>query len=177
MPIWELGSYDTETFLFLSLGLPTFVTPNYHIRPPATLFKKACEKVLNPWPSHLNEAIFDPPAEPLIEEHHGGHTENCPAKLCPSSGPQNPEISSNGCCFGLTRLLSGKKSACQCRRCRSCSFHPWVRKSPWSRKRQTHSSILAWRIPWTEGCIKLDTTEHADACTHSLACTNSKYLG
>ena len=69
-----------------------------------------------------------------------------------------------------------KKSACQCRRCRSCSFHPWVRKSPWSRKRQTHSSILAWRIPWTEGCIKLDTTEHADACTHSLACTNSKYL-
>ena len=110
MPIWELGSYDTESFLFLSLGLPTFVTPNYHIRPPATLFKKACEKVLNPWLSHLNEAIFDPTAEPLIEEHHGGHTENCPAKLCPSSGPQNPEISSNGCCFGLTRLLSGKKN-------------------------------------------------------------------
>ena len=25
---------------------------------------------------------------------------------------------------------------------------PWVRKIPW--RRATHSSILAWRIPWTE---------------------------
>ena len=28
-------------------------------------------------------------------------------------------------------------------------FDPWVRKMPWRRKWQ-HSSILAWRIPWTE---------------------------
>ena len=68
------------------------VAPNYHARPPTTLFKKACKKVLNPQLSHLNEAIFDPPAEPLTEEHHGGHIQNCPAKLCPSFGPQNPEI-------------------------------------------------------------------------------------
>ena len=26
---------------------------------------------------------------------------------------------------------------------------PWVGKIPW--RRATHSSILAWRIPWTEG--------------------------
>jgi len=30
------------------------------------------------------------------------------------------------------------------------SFNPWVRKIPWNRKKQPNSSILAWRIPWTE---------------------------
>ena len=34
---------------------------------------------------------------------------------------------------GLPRWLSGKESACQCRR---CGFHPWVRKIPWRRKWQ-----------------------------------------
>ena len=38
----------------------------------------------------------------------------------------------------------------QCRRCRRCRFDPWVRKIPWGRKQQTHFSILAWEIPWTE---------------------------
>ena len=28
-------------------------------------------------------------------------------------------------------------------------FDPWVGKIPWRRAR-THSSVLAWRIPWTE---------------------------
>ena len=68
---------------------------------------------------------------------------------------------------GLPCWLSGKEPACQCRRCR---FNPWVRKIPWRRKWQplqcsclestmdggawwangNHSSILAWRVPWTE---------------------------
>ena len=30
-------------------------------------------------------------------------------------------------------------------------FDPWVRKIPWRRAWKTHSSILAWRIPWTGG--------------------------
>ena len=30
------------------------------------------------------------------------------------------------------------------------SFDPWVRKIPWRREWQTHSTILAWSIPWTE---------------------------
>ena len=34
------------------------------------------------------------------------------------------------------------------RRCKRHSFNPWVRKIPW--RRAWHSSILAWRIPWTE---------------------------
>ena len=34
---------------------------------------------------------------------------------------------------GLSWLLSGKESACQCRR---CEFNPWVGKIPWKRKWQ-----------------------------------------
>ena len=31
-----------------------------------------------------------------------------------------------------------------------CRFNLWVRKIPWRKKMTTPSSILAWRIPWTE---------------------------
>ena len=34
---------------------------------------------------------------------------------------------------GFPGGTSGKESTCQCKR---CSFNPWVRKIPWSRKRQ-----------------------------------------
>ena len=59
---------------------------------------------------------------------------------------------------------------------RRCWFDLWVRKIPWWRKLATHSTILAWEIPWTEkpGTLQstavyrlsrahkeLDTTEHA----------------
>ena len=37
-----------------------------------------------------------------------------------------------------------------CLPCRRPHFHRWVRKVPWRRETATHSSILAWRIPWTE---------------------------
>ena len=57
------------------------------------------------------------------------------------------------------RWLNGKESACQCRRPR---FHPLEEGMA------THSSILAWKIPWTEepgGLQSMgsqrDTTEHA----------------
>ena len=29
-------------------------------------------------------------------------------------------------------------------------FSPWVGKMPWKREWLIYSSILAWRIPWTE---------------------------
>ena len=48
------------------------------------------------------------------------------------------------------RWLSGKESSCQCQSHRRLRFNPWVRKIPWRRKWLTHSSILAWKIPWTE---------------------------
>ena len=52
--------------------------------------------------------------------------------------------------LGLPRWLSGKKCACQCRRHRRCRFDSWARKVPWRREMATHSSVSAWRIPWTE---------------------------
>ena len=48
---------------------------------------------------------------------------------------------------------NGKELTCQCRRCRRCQrrgFDPWIRKIPLEEEMATHSSILAWRIPWTE---------------------------
>ena len=41
----------------------------------------------------------------------------------------------------------GQEPTCQCGR---LGFDPWVRKVPCRRKTSTHSSIPAWRIPWTE---------------------------
>ena len=43
------------------------------------------------------------------------------------------------CDLGLTWWLSGKSSACQCRR---CIFDPWVEKIPWRRKWQLTSVLL-----------------------------------
>ena len=45
----------------------------------------------------------------------------------------------------------------------------------------THSSILAWKIPWTEKPGRLqsmasqrwDTTDHVHACAHTWACTHT----
>ena len=63
----------------------------------------------------------------------------------------------------LQRWLSGKESACQCKRLR---FDPRVRKIPPEKGLAPQSSILAWEIPWTEAagglqsldCEELDTT-------------------
>ena len=40
----------------------------------------------------------------------------------------------------------------------------WAGEDPLEKEMATHSSILAWKIPWTEGCSpqgvkELDTTE------------------
>ena len=48
---------------------------------------------------------------------------------------------------GLPWCLSSKESAFQSR---SQRFKPWVRKIPWEKEMETHSSILAWEIAWTE---------------------------
>ena len=46
---------------------------------------------------------------------------------------------------GFPGATGGKEPACQRRRCKGLGFNHWVRKIM-----ATHSSILAWRIPWTE---------------------------
>ena len=42
------------------------------------------------------------------------------------------------------------KNTYQFRRCKRSGFSSWVRKNPLEEKMETHSSILAWRIPWTQ---------------------------
>ena len=51
--------------------------------------------------------------------------------------------------WGFPGGVSGKEPTYQCKRHKRCRFDPWVRKIPW-RRHGNHSSILAWRIPWTE---------------------------
>ena len=44
----------------------------------------------------------------------------------------------------------GKGPASQCRRLKTCGSNPWIRKDLLEQGTTTHSSILAWRISWTE---------------------------
>ena len=52
-----------------------------------------------------------------------------------------------------------EESACQCRRCKRHRFNPWVGKIPLKKEIATHSSILAWKISWTEEPGQLLFTE------------------
>jgi len=45
---------------------------------------------------------------------------------------------------------SSKELTCQCRRLNRCGLNHWMGKITWRRAQATHSSILAWRIPWAE---------------------------
>ena len=46
--------------------------------------------------------------------------------------------------------FSSKDPACQCRRPKRHRSDPWVKKNPLEEGMATFSSILAWRISWTE---------------------------
>ena len=75
------------------------------------------------------------------------------------------------------------QSACQCRRHKRFWFNPWVRKIPWSKwqflleEMAIHSSILVWKIPWTDKPGGLQSMESqrvghdwATEHTHSNRC-------
>ena len=49
--------------------------------------------------------------------------------------------------LGLPWWLRGQRICLQCRR---HGFDPWVGKISQRKEMATHSSLLAWRIPWTE---------------------------
>ena len=50
--------------------------------------------------------------------------------------------------MGFPGGASGKEPACQCRRRKRVLSLGW--EDPLEKEMATHSSILAWRIPWTE---------------------------
>ena len=96
----------------------------------------------------------------------------CVTAACPCS-PLSPCVPAQRCCapnlpfvsfggsppWGIHTLYLvhvgfpggaiGKEPACQCRRRKRCGFYPGLGRSPGGGM-ATHSSILAWRIPWTE---------------------------
>ena len=50
----------------------------------------------------------------------------------------------------LNNSNSDKELACQCRRHKVMRVPPLGREDPLKEGMATHSSVLAWRIPWTE---------------------------
>ena len=54
---------------------------------------------------------------------------------------------------------SGKESACQCRKIlqEEMQVQSLSRRDPLEKEMATHSSILPWRIPWTEGPGRLQS--------------------
>ena len=52
--------------------------------------------------------------------------------------------------LGFPGGTSGKEPTCQCTRFGRYRFDPWVGGNPLEEGMATHSSILAWRISWTE---------------------------
>ena len=58
--------------------------------------------------------------------------------------------------LGFPGGSAGKESTCNA----GAGFNPWVRKIPWRRERLPHSSIPAWRIPWTIQSVELQRVGH-----------------
>ena len=52
--------------------------------------------------------------------------------------------------YGHLRDPGGSEGKKICLQCRRLGFDPWVGKIPWRREYWIHSSILAWKILWTE---------------------------
>ena len=59
----------------------------------------------------------------------------------------------------------GKEPACQCRRRKRWGFNPWIRKIPWNTGMETHSNILAWRIPMERGAWQATVQSVAESDT------------
>ena len=73
------------------------------------------------------------------------------------------------------RWLSGKESACQCRRRKRHRFDPWVGKIPSSRKWQPTPIFLPGKIPWTEEPDKstvhrVTKSQNVLECKHAYKC-------
>ena len=75
-------------------------------------------------------------------------------------------------CHRLTALLiwwlTVKELNCQCRVGKRHGINPWVRKIPLEAEIATYSSILAWRIPWTEDPGRLQSMG-SQRVRHNLA--------
>ena len=78
---------------------------------------------------------------------------------------------------GFAGRLSGKESACQCRRCRRLGFYPWVRKIPQRMKWQPTPVSLPEKFPGQRSLAGYSLWGHKEsdmtsdwACTHIVKC-------
>ena len=60
-----------------------------------------------------------------------------------------------GMIFPVNGGTSGKEPTFQCKRCKRRGFHSW--EDPLEEGMATHSSVLTWRIPWTEEPSRLQS--------------------
>ena len=63
---------------------------------------------------------------------------------------------------------SGKEPACQCRRHKRHGFRPWGWKDSLEKQIETHSSIHAWKIPWTDKPGKLQSMVSQESDTAEM---------
>ena len=59
---------------------------------------------------------------------------------------------------GFPGGVRGEEPACQCRRPSERQFQSLYWENPLGKETATHSSILAWRIPWTEEPGRIQST-------------------
>ena len=73
---------------------------------------------------------------------------------------------------GFQGGASGKEPSGQCRRHNRFRFNPWVREDPLEEEMATHSSYLAWEIPWTEepGGLQSVVSKRIGHNCRNLAC-------
>ena len=74
---------------------------------------------------------------------------------------------SKWCTMGLQVALVVKNLPANPGDISGSGFHPWVGKIPWRRKWQPNSSILAWRVPWTEEPGGLQSLGSQRGVTHA----------
>ena len=62
-------------------------------------------------------------------------------------------------------LVAKDPPANQCRRCKRWGFDPWAAEIPLEKELATHSSILSWRILWSEEPGGLQSIGHKESDT------------
>ena len=82
---------------------------------------------------------------------------------------------------GLPSWLSGKESACQCRRRRRRGLDPWVEKIPWRRKWQPTPVFLpgescAPRNLWAAGCGFAKDSDSTEQLNNNNSCPVISYF-
>ena len=58
----------------------------------------------------------------------------------------------------INQFKINKHTIGQCFKKLRGGFNPWVREDPLEKDMATHSSILAWKIPWMEEPRRLQST-------------------